>query len=353
MENFKNAVDLPFVGEILQAFGFGGNITELKRCIENVYDGGNFKFVISATVDSGERVIVKIFNEYSDPDAEQRRIENESIYSELLRSRGIITPRRYTSGGSYAIRRSLCGVPCIVSVEDWCGEEITAITSEIARDIGALLGRIHLIGLDTGFVIGNMTLLCAAGENDVDAYSEFCEITENENLDSAVVSEIKHIRDGKMAHLREIWDTLPRAATQGDISICNLSKTEKGLAVFDYNHAGDDVLVSDLVLEGLLTANEMDLPPNETEEYRKALFPAFLEGYLSVRRLSEAESNAAWEIYTIYNTIWFSKIICFSNTAHGESSLMSLVEAGKYDAANILIKEMLVGITAKNDGRFG
>lgn len=71
------------------------------------------------------------------------------------------------------------------------------------------------------------------------------------------------------------WEGLPRYATQGDISINNLSFVGEELAIFDYNIAGDETLVGDMVLERLLVANEMDLSNGLADRDRPELFNCF------------------------------------------------------------------------------
>ena len=139
---------------------------------------------------------------------------------------------------------------------------------------------------------------------------------------------------------------MPKAAVQGDISINNLVSGEDGLTVFDYNNAGDEVLISDLVMEGLLTAYEMDLPEGTDPVCREQFFPALLNGYLSVRKLSEEEATAAWLVYTLYHSLWFSRIV------YNEDSLEKLVKKEDYASANRLLHQMLADMNEPDDGRF-
>lgn len=69
-------------------------------------------------------------------------------------------------------------------------------------------------------------------------------------------------------------------------------------------------------------------------------------GYLSVRSLSEAESKAAWEVYTLYHGLWFTRIL------YDDDCLEKLVKNGNYDVANRLLKQMLADMTEADDGRF-
>lgn len=281
-----------------------------------------------------------------DLSAEMEKVENQSIFSEQMRNSGIRTAKRYQANGRYCNQFIYHGLPCLIAVEDWCGEEITEINTDIAYQIGELMAQMHTLSLEQNCKIGHRTLFSVAYWNDVDAFPEFCKITNNENLDQETVAKIKALREEKLNRLRFIWNSLPKAAVQGDISINNLVSTDDGLILFDYNNAGDEVLVSDLVMEGLLTAYEMDLPPNVSETYTEQLFSAFLKGYLSLRPLSEAESSAAWDIYTLYHGLWFTRIV------YRDSALDSLAKSENYEAANRLLSKMLVDMEEANDGRF-
>ena len=106
------------------------------------------------------------------------------------------------------------------------------------------------------------------------------------------------------------------------------------------------MLISDLVMEGLLTAYEMELPDGTPASYREQIFPALLKGYLSVRPLSEAERKTAWEVYTLYHGLWFTRIV------YNDESLDSLVKKGDYETANHLLKQMLTDMQETDDGRF-
>ena len=339
-------VETEVIKDILQLYGIHGQLAEQKTYIHGIEDDGRLKIIFRTTLEGGRMLVVKILHEDHDLEEEYRKVERQSVFSEVMRSHGIKTPARYQANGKYCSRFSYHNMPCMVTVEDWCGEEITQITTETARQIGELMARMHTISLENKCEIGRGTLFSAAYWNDVDAFPQFCEITKDEKLDQAVVARIKALRDEKLTRIRGGWEKLPKAAVQGDISINNLAHGKDGLIVFDYNNAGDEVLVSDLVMEGLLTAYEMELPDGIPAAYREQIFPALLRGYLSVRPLSEAESTTAWEVYTLYHGLWFSRIV------HNDDSLDHLVKNGDYAAANRLLTKMLADMTEADDGRF-
>ncbi len=339
-------VETEIIESILSVYGFHAPVTEQKSYIHAIEEGGWIKLIFRVTLGDGRMLVVKFLHEDEDLEAEHEKYEKQSAFSEFMRSRGIRTPERHQVDGNFCIRYVYHDLPCIVTVEDWCGDEIIEITMDIACAIGKLMAQMHTLSLENGCEIGHRTLFSAAYWNDVDAYPDFCEITADEKLDQNVIAQIKELREDKLRTLRAVWDTLPKSAVQGDVSINNLADSKDGLIVFDYNNAGDEVLISDLVMEGLLTAYEMELPEDTPESYREQLFPAFLKGYLSVRTLTEAECTAAWDVYTLYHALWFTRI------TYNEKSLQKLVENGDYDSANRLLKQMHADMTEIDDGRF-
>lgn len=331
---------------ILKLYGFEEAFAVGQVYIQNADRDDYFKLIFRVDTAGGGKLVVKLLHEDKNLQEEREKIENQCAFSEFLRKKGIRTPMRHRADGRYCNEFIFMEKPLNATLEDWCGEEITEITVETARRIGELMARMHVISLENECRIGCGTLFSAAYWNDVDVFQQFCELTKDKRLDQGTVDKIKALRGEKLKRLRSVWETLPKAAVQGDISINNLTDNGGGLTVFDYNNAGDEVLVSDLVLEGLLTAYEMELPAGTGEAYREGLFPALLKGYLSVRELSEAERAAAWDIYTLYHALWFTRIV------YSGGSLEKLVQNEDFEAANRLLRRMLEDMSETDDGRF-
>lgn len=344
----KKKLQKSVIEAILELYGLNTAFCEQNEYINyNGEHGDNLvKVILSVLLEDGKRVVIKILHEQEDLLKDRVKIEKQSAFSEFMRQNGIKTPMRYMANGSYCNEYIYNNLPCNVTVEDWCGEEITEINTEISYKIGELMARMHILSLNNNYEIGCGTLFLAAYWNDVDAYEDFCRICENEHLDRTVVEQIKKHRNEKLEAIRSVWERLPKAAVQGDISINNLVYGKDELTVFDYNNAGDEVLISDLVMEGLLTAYEMDLPEGTDQSIREQFFPALLKGYLSLRELSEEEADTAWIIYTLYHSLWFTRIV------YNEDSLEKLVEKKDYISANRLLAQVLLDMTESDDGRF-
>ena len=344
----KQKVQESVIHSVLELYGLDTVFSEQKEYINyNGEHGDNLvKVILSVLLKNGKRVVIKILHEQDDLLKDRAKIEKQSAFSEFMRQNGIKTPMRYMASGRYCNEYIYNDLPCNVTVEDWCGEEIMEINTDISYKIGELMARMHILSSENKCEIGSGTLFSAAYWNDVDSFQEFCEIGKNENLDQTIVEQIKKLHDEKLEAIRAVWDRLPKAAVQGDISINNLVYGEDELIVFDYNNAGDEVLISDLVMEGLLTAYEMDLPEGTDQSCREQFFPALLNGYLSIRKLSEEEANTAWIVYTLYHSLWFSRVV------YNDDSLEKLVDKEDYAAANRLLAQMLADMTESDDGRF-
>ncbi len=327
---------------ILMQYGFSESPVNHEVFLRYT-DERTAKLIIGVTLTNGRRLVVKLMR-----DAETYReqgviTENQSAFSELLRAHGIRTPRRYQARGRYCIPTVMDDLPYHTTLEDFCGYELTEIRTDIAYKLGVLMARMHTISLDSGFCIGRRTIFNGAGDNDVGAYPDFCRICKEAELNQTVVTQIKELYEQKLARIRAQWTTLPTAATQGDLSINNLTMDKDGeLTVFDYNIAGDEVLVSDMVLEGLFVAYQMDLPQGCSAAYRETIFPAFYEGYLSVRSLTEAECAVAWDLFTMYHALWGSRV----------DELDILVSDGNHEQANELLMRIFSDLCALDDGRF-
>ncbi len=330
------------LASVLRRYGFRSPVTAQETYLHYV-DAATAKLVVGVTLADGRCLVIKLFRDTEDFSEQGAITETQSAFSELLRTSGISTPKRYRAHDRYCTLTELDGIPYHTTLEDWCGHELTEIRPAVAHDLGILLAQMHLVALNSGLCIGRGTIFGEAPNNDHDAYPDFCRLAENTHLDASFTEQIQALYTQKAARVHALWDTLPQAATQGDLSVNNLVLHDDGtITVFDYNIAGDEVLVSDLVLEGLFLAYQMDIPPDAPADYRETIFPAFYDGYLSVRPLTAPEREVAWALFTMYHSLW----------ATVTDALESLVTSGRYAEANAHLARILADLSAPDDGRF-
>lgn len=304
---------------LLREYGISSGITGIVPYM-NYREKGKIKVIARADMSQRPPLIIKLLRE---PEHPHEIIERQCVFSEHLRRNGIPTPERYSRGGVYCLERIVDGERVDVTLEDYCGDELTKIDIDTAKEAGALMARIHRISFRDNFKIGAPTIFNAIGKNDVsgiDKLRSLAKIAEESQIKSVtyphrlckkpeLCREIIAIYDQKIANAAAIWNRLPCSAVQGDISVNNLTRRGGKLAIFDYNIAGDETLVGDLILEGLLSAYNMELVDGLTENDRPAVFRAFLDGYREICPLTPDERLAACEIYPAYNAVWFSRVM--------------------------------------------
>lgn len=325
MRNLK--ITKEHIQSILGKYNVTDQITTLNYFIE-YYSESGIKVIVKVNFTSRNSLIVKFIKDENYP---HKDIENQSVFSEHLRKNGILTPKRYISNGKHCITESIDENALDITVEDYIGEEIKTIDFKSAYKIGELIAEMHIISLRDNCIIGADTIFNVTGYNEVSGFEKFCEIKNDSMLNQNLCNEINEIYNEKLNRIKSVWNTLPKCAVQGDISINNLTYKDSKLGIFDYNIAGDEVLVGDMILEGLLTAYEMDLGDTLTASERPELFKCFVKGYLSERILTEAEYSIAQDIYAICNALWFTRIL------YNENSLIKMLERKEYDNANKLL----------------
>lgn len=325
-------IELKNLIEVLELYNIAERISNFSFFI-NGYDDktSEMKAIIKVEFSDRNPLVVKFVRENNHP---YNIIENQSIFSEYLRSQGVLTPKRYMCGKSYCLKYKLNNMFIDVTVEDYLGEEIKTIDFKLAYMIGQLMAKIHKISEKGNCHIGSNTIFNVVGYNEVSGFNSFLELGEGSKIDSVMYQKIKTLYIAKLEKIKLSWIKLPRYATQGDISINNLSFVGENIGIFDYNVAGDETLVGDMVLEGLLTANEMDLSNGLTDKDRTELFKRFFNGYITERPLTDDEKNIFSEIYSASSALWFTKI------KYDENSLTKLIERNEYGKVDLLLQEI-------------
>lgn len=326
------------INEVLSLYCIEGQVSTVYDFI-HYRDENEIKIISKVDFTDRDSLVIKFVREDKHP---SHTIESQSAFSEYLRSQGISTPRRYMSEGKYCLHYKLDHMYVDITVEDYIGEEIRTLDAHLATKVGGLMGKIHTISENGNCLIGQRTIFDLLGYNEVSGYNTFCDLGETHKIDATMYQKIKELYHKRLENIRVHWNTLPRFATQGDISINNLTYVGDAIGIFDYNIAGDETLVGDMVLEGLLLAYEMDLSHGLTDNDRAILFQHFIQGYLTERPLTVDEKTVFSDIYSIAFAFWFTKI------KYNENSLEKLIECNEEEKVRRLLQEIYT-ILERND----
>lgn len=326
------------IKDVISLYNIKGQVSTVYDFI-HYRDENEIKIISKVDFTDRDSIVIKFVREVKHP---SHIIESQSAFSEYLRSQGVLTPRRYMIEEKYCLQYKLDHMYVDITVEDYIGEEIRTLDAHLATKVGELMGKIHTISENGDCLIGQRTIFDLLGYNEVSGYKTFCELGETHKIDATMYRKIKELYYKRLEKIKVHWNSLPRFATQGDISINNLTYAGDTIGIFDYNIAGDETLVGDMVLEGLLLAYEMDLSLGLTDNDRASLFQHFIQGYLTERPLTVDEKTVLNDIYSISFAFWFTKI------KYNENSLEKLLERNEEEKVGRLLQEIFI-LLGEND----
>jgi len=249
------------------------------------------RLIVKVDIGNGRSFVIRFKNETNAP---IETIEAQSRFAALLYAQGIETPQNYLSNGSYARKYSINGYNVTATVEDFKAGELHIVDEETAEKTGELLARMHEIAERNDWHVKSPVLFDPLADNDLFSYDGFIKHeaylrTVDEPLFIKIVREHSILDQAVRS-----FETEPRYAVQGDISDCNLYRTEDGrIGIFDFNWCGDNNLFYDAVMQAIFESTLMDYPEEMGENRERLILTAFLRGYRRIRPFTE-EQNAVF-----------------------------------------------------------
>ncbi len=344
---------------ILRDYGISTAITNIEYFIDRQNpETNNYKIVAKVDVKHRGPLVLKLIRE---PGHSHTEIERQCVFAEHLRRNGIATPEHYSIGGNYCVERTIDGVRLNVVLEDHAESLTKTVDNDMAREAGKLMARIHRLSFRDNFKIGATTMWGALGKNSVSGIDSFRELAGHAEASliksvsyphrfckkPELCREIIAIYDRKLASAADVWGRLPCSAVQGDISLGNIYSAGERLGVFDFNNAGDETLIGDMILEGLTMANESLLADGLSDSDRPGVFRSFLDGYRAICPLTPDERMAACELYPAYSALWHTKVEKLAELMHTPGScdaademLSAMYEEINSDARKIFASEL-------------
>ncbi len=317
------------VAAILREYNIIGEIkaiTELQRYHYEKHDPNSreVRLIVRGDLEDGRSLVIRFKNE---ADITRDLIESQSLFADMLKRNGIITPQQYQSNGRYANWYTVDGYDVIVTIEQFVDNEIKVVDEAIAQKTGKLLAKTHNISEQYDLHVENDVLFDPFKHNDLFAFDAFL------SLEHSLTGKAKALFNliiEKYNTYMEILVPLTQRrkyAVQGDISDCNLYLADDGdVGIFDFNRCGDNILFCDAVMQGVFEARLMDYPENKGENFEAKILSSFWKGYCSVRNFTEEEKQFYPYLRTIIEAFWSSDI------RWDENSLLNEHKAGNSDA---------------------
>lgn len=277
------------------------SIEELLRydCDVTEQDKKEIKLILKIVFPAHHPVVIK----FRGGNAERNRqfvIEAQTEFADILRNNGIPTPLYYKSGNSFSVTYEIQGYFTVVTVEDFCENEITLVDDKIAHKTGELLALAHNISETNDCHIPNKVIFDPFEDNDLFDFRAFSKIKDKlSDKDKNVYDKICASYHARVKKLEAIKGRR-KYAVQGDLSDCNTFMADNStVGMFDFNCSGDAVLFCDAIMQGWFVAHLMDYKHAITNEYSDSLATNFFDGYSKHRPFSEIERKLIGDLYAI------------------------------------------------------
>lgn len=197
-------------------------------------------------------------------------------------------------------------------------QKVTGIEAKFVTDrqlyvIGKALGKMHRFSLEHSLRLHQATAWSMFGGNKTDRIGDYDENElsfvdfENAFYDEPLHSEIKALYMKHRDKLEKNWPALPMAATQGDFCPYNMLFDDTGniAGIFDFNLAGDEVLVNECIAVGVYVSWHIEyvgeLDPAER-------FEQFIAGYTEERAFTDLEIEVIPPLFSIIRAFRYDRV---------------------------------------------
>lgn len=322
------AVDCAEVQNILLDYQLTSRVTGISELQRYDYKqeetcSGSVRLIIRIDLADEPPLVMRLKHE---ADVTADLVERQCQFAETLRKNGIATPKQFSAHGRFANLYHIGGYDVIITVEEFAAHQIEVVDEAIAEKTGALLAKTHMISEQTGSRIDHGVLFDPFAPNDLFDYEGFLSVGEClSGEDRRLFDKIVAQYDACMAALQPLR-AYPRFAVQGDISDCNLYAADSGdIGVFDFNRAGDNILLCDAVMQAVFESRLMVYPDEREADFEEKILSAFWAGYGSVRKFSREEQQWIPDLYALIDSFWTPEI------RWNEDSLLNARNAGEWN----------------------
>ena len=294
------------------------------------------RIVTAAFFEDGEKLIVRFLNErefildVTHLKVTTQIIENQSIFSEVLRKEGMIVPRKYSKNGSYCMPWNLDGIPLDVTVEEYLGKPLEKFSPELFGQYGCMIGQLHSISLAHHCWTDFSIVFEEVKENRTDFRKLFHGLDMG-NISEELLDDVAKYHDIRKQEVVEIWTDLPRSAVQGDLYSCNnVAMTERGIGFYDFNVAADEVLLGDMLHVWFRTIYDVNNEDQINTWDIEKCWNDYLNGYEQFRKWTEQEQKALAKVYVLLGSIYIGRYAA------------ELIRQKRYDDAERQLRQALV-----------
>lgn len=311
---------------ILKQFQVDENVLVCNP-IQEHFIPGHIRLIYYIITEEGGHWICRLTDDNHYP---QYIIEKQYTFASLLHRYGVHTPFNAQVGGKYCLAIVLKQHLFNVTLETFCGKDLDDVNINIFRSMGRLLGNMHCISENHPVKIGFSTIFKAIQNKQADLTSVF-EREIPQFLQDAQSGILIELHNCLVKDLQSIWDKLPRGAVHGDLGIFNnLVVDSSGIGVIDFNLAGDEVYLGELLISFYSSIHKYTWRDKISSIQQEEAFIAFLSGYNEERKLGAKEKEAFPATAALFDGLFYCKSVIEEYNSNKDSYVLE-----KFKSANI------------------
>lgn len=193
------------------------------------------------------------------------------------------------------------------------GTAINCLTNIHIEEIGTALGKMHRFSLEHSILLNQATSWAMFGGNVSDALGDYDENELSFRDFATAFAQEPHMQDiaslytGYRKQLEDVWRELPIAATQGDFCYYNMlfDEQQQISGIFDFNLAGDEVLLNECVAVGVYLCWHVDYQGELSSTQR---FQQFMQAYEKQRTLNVLEKKMFPALFAIIRAFRYDRV---------------------------------------------
>lgn len=291
---------------ILCNYGIQIPLTRIKKLQEFSDGREKLRLIYFLETIDGQQWICRLTNERQYP---IDLVERQSAFAMLLKKNGISTPKKLCKDGHYCFYWPKNEIKLCVTLETYMGSNLESADLKIFGTFGGLLGQMHIISQLNPVHLGFSTIAHAIYTGKA-CYANILRQAKPEIPYILSLQKAANLHDTLVSILRPVWSKLPMGAVHGDLGLYNnLVVSHLGLTVIDFNLAGDEVYLGDLLAAYYSSIHKYDWQ-NRLKSIDKSLARRkFLKEYVSYRTLTTLEQQYFPIVSALFDGLYYSKAV--------------------------------------------
>lgn len=237
----------------------------------------------------------------------QSLINQQSSFAMFLWFNGMITPYKLLSKEGYCAKIYIDNELYNVTLEEYLGNDITEVSLSLFYEMGKILGKMHKLSPEFYMKINYSTVSKAIQTKEA-SFDKILKKLNRQIKDNYLIDNIAKLHNNLILELSDAWCLLPHGAVHGDLGIFNnMVETRNGIGIIDFNLAGDEVYLGDVLASFYSSIHKYDWADKINKIDLDKALNYFFKAYGAERRFQDLEKKYYSKVAALFDGIFYCK----------------------------------------------